>query len=314
MNGAATTSANAAGWYQGEVVVDFSCSDPKLADGTDGSGVASCPTSKLVKGDGAGQSVTSDLPKDTAGNVGAAKTVGGINIDGTAPSTTSNNLCTATNGYCTGSTADVILTATDQAGLSGVKEIHYVIDGGAEQVAAGASKTVSVPLSGIGRRHGQVLGGRQRRQRRVGQQRGAQVGQHRSHGRPHPARRRRTPTSGTTPTSPSPSPRRTTTRAPAWQVSPARSRSPRRRPDRSSPGWRRTPPATPAPTRSRSSSTRPRRPSPVPSRAAPRTASGWYTGPVTVTFTCGDALSGVATCPDPRGPHRQRQPTPPPAR
>ncbi|HET8596012.1 MAG TPA: PxKF domain-containing protein, partial [Intrasporangium sp.] len=27
--------------------------------------------------------------------------------------------------------------------------------------------------------------------------------------------------------------------------------------------------------------------------------NGWYVGPVTVTFTCGDALSGVATCPDP---------------
>jgi hypothetical protein len=27
--------------------------------------------------------------------------------------------------------------------------------------------------------------------------------------------------------------------------------------------------------------------------------NGWYTGPVTVTFTCTDGLSGVQTCPDP---------------
>ena len=148
--GAPTTQANPAGWYQSAVTVDFKCSDPKLSDGTDGSGVAVCPTSKLLKGDGANQSVTSDTATDVAGNVAAAKTVGGINIDGTAPSTTSNNQCTATNGYCTGSSADVVLTATDQPGLSGVKEIHYSIDGGTEQVAAGATKTVSVPLTGSG--------------------------------------------------------------------------------------------------------------------------------------------------------------------
>jgi hypothetical protein len=29
------------------------------------------------------------------------------------------------------------------------------------------------------------------------------------------------------------------------------------------------------------------------------TASGWYSGPVTVTFTCADALSKIAICPDP---------------
>ncbi|HYI32661.1 MAG TPA: PxKF domain-containing protein, partial [Glaciibacter sp.] len=33
--------------------------------------------------------------------------------------------------------------------------------------------------------------------------------------------------------------------------------------------------------------------------AGTKTPSGWYNGPVTVSFTCSDALSGVATCPDP---------------
>jgi hypothetical protein len=150
ITGGPTTEPNAAGWYKDDVTVDFTCTDPVLADGTAGSGVASCPTSKLVKGDGTNQSVTSGGATDVAGNVSSGTTVGGINIDGSAPSTTSNNQCTATNGWCTGSTAGVLLTATDQPGLSGVHEIHYVVDGGAEQVAAGAATTVNVPLTGSG--------------------------------------------------------------------------------------------------------------------------------------------------------------------
>ncbi|MGW4210878.1 OmpL47-type beta-barrel domain-containing protein [Lentzea sp. NPDC004789] len=148
ITGGPITSPNAAGWYRDEVVVDFACADPKLADGTDGSGVATCPGSAVLKTDGAGQSVTSGDATDTAGNTTKGKTVGGINIDGTAPSTSSDNQCTKSNGWCTGSTANVVLTATDA--LSGVQELHYRIDGGAEQVAAGASKTVSVPLDGSG--------------------------------------------------------------------------------------------------------------------------------------------------------------------
>ena len=41
-----------------------------------------------------------------------------------------------------------MLTATDS--LSGVKELHYKVDGGPEQVTAAATKTVSVPLTGSG--------------------------------------------------------------------------------------------------------------------------------------------------------------------
>ncbi|SDJ12653.1 hypothetical protein SAMN05192558_110123 [Actinokineospora alba] len=148
ITGGPITAPNAAGWYRDEVVVDFACADPTLADGTAGSGVATCPTSKVLKTDAANQSVTSDPATDVAGNTTTGKTVGGISIDGTAPATTSNNQCTKTNGWCTGSTANVVLTAADA--LSGVKEIHYRVDGGAEQVTAGASKTVSVPLDGSG--------------------------------------------------------------------------------------------------------------------------------------------------------------------
>jgi len=143
VTGAPTTNPNAAGWYRDQVEVDFDCTDNL-------SGVAACPTSKVVAGDGANQSVTSDAATDNAGNDSAGKTVGGINIDGSAPSTVANNQCTKVNGWCTGDTADVVLASTDQPGLSGVKEIHYKVDGGAEQVAAASTKTVTVPLNSSG--------------------------------------------------------------------------------------------------------------------------------------------------------------------
>jgi hypothetical protein len=143
VTGAPATQPNADGWYGGDVVVKFSCTDGL-------SGVAGCPSDKLVSGNGANQSVTSDPASDIAGNSSAGVTVGGLDIDGLAPQTTADNQCTKTNGWCTGSTATVILTAADQAGLSGVKELHYRVNGGAEQIASGATKSVNVPLDGSG--------------------------------------------------------------------------------------------------------------------------------------------------------------------
>src|SRR5205823_1642406 len=48
--------------------------------------------------------------------------------------------------WCTGAEAVVAITAADQAGLSGVAEIRYSVDGGAEQAVAGDHMTVTVPL------------------------------------------------------------------------------------------------------------------------------------------------------------------------
>jgi hypothetical protein len=143
IDGAPSRSPNDAGWYNSSVTVDFTCTD-------DLSGVAQCPTSKLVSGDGADKSAASGLAKDKAGNENAGITVEGINIDGTAPTTLSDNTCTKVNGWCTGATADVVLTATDQAGLSGVKEIWYAVNEGAPQRSAGANATARVPLDGTG--------------------------------------------------------------------------------------------------------------------------------------------------------------------
>lgn len=143
VKGKPRTAANEAGWHNAEVTVDFVCTDNL-------SGIALCPTNKVLSGDGVDKSVASGPARDVAGNVTAGTTVTGINIDGTAPMTLSNNKCTAVNGWCTGTTADVVLTASDQEGLSGVKEIRYRVDEGALQSAAGNSVTVSVELSETG--------------------------------------------------------------------------------------------------------------------------------------------------------------------
>ncbi|MET4637106.1 PxKF domain-containing protein [Mycetocola sp. 2940] len=143
VTGQPTTEANSVGWYRGEVTVDFSCKDAL-------SGIGFCPTSQVLKSDGANQSVTSEPSVDKAGNSSAGAKVGGINIDGTPPSSTSNNTCTAVNDYCKGDTATVVLNAVDQTGLSGVQEIRYSVDGGPVQVTAGTSASVEVPLTGSG--------------------------------------------------------------------------------------------------------------------------------------------------------------------
>ena len=138
----------ASGWYNG-VTIGFDCVDPALADGTAGSGVASCPNDKQVLGNGANQSVTSDPATDIAGNTTAGVTLGGINVDGLAPQSSANNSCTGKNNFCKG-TATVNIAATDQAGLSGVKEIHYTVNGQNERVMAGSTATVQVTLNGSG--------------------------------------------------------------------------------------------------------------------------------------------------------------------
>lgn len=134
-------------WTNKAVKVTYACADPKLADNTNGSGVASCPSADVVNTNGANQSVTSGTAKDIANNTTPGGTVSGISLDGQAPQTTAAISCTGKNGWCRGTTADVILTAADQAGLSGVKEIHYSVNGGNWLTASGASKTVTVPLA-----------------------------------------------------------------------------------------------------------------------------------------------------------------------
>ena len=77
LTGAPTTAPNGNGWYDDAVTVRFSCQDS-------GSGVGErCPADILVDGDGAALSVGTEVT-DLAGNRSEV-TVGGINIDRTAP-------------------------------------------------------------------------------------------------------------------------------------------------------------------------------------------------------------------------------------
>jgi hypothetical protein len=138
ITGAPTASPNEDGWYTGDVTVAFTCTDAL-------SGVATCPSDKVITGNGRNLSTTSAEARDNAGNANPGITVGGMNIDGLPPSTKATTDCPA--GGC-GATAPVVLAATDQDGLSGVKEVHYAIDDGAEQVVDGSAVTVDVPLDG----------------------------------------------------------------------------------------------------------------------------------------------------------------------
>ncbi|TFD20913.1 PxKF domain-containing protein [Cryobacterium sp. TMT4-10] len=291
IDGSPTTSANAAGWYSGDVTVDYTCTDAL-------SGIAKCPTSKLITGNGADQKVTGDPATDVAGNQAAGVTVSGINIDGSAPSTVSNNTCTAVNDYCKGDFANVVLTATDQAGLSGVKEIRYSVDGGTEQVTAGATATVRVPLTGSG--SGSVQYYAVDKAGNVEASNGVSLKWDNI-----------APTVTHT-VSPTPN-------ADGWNKGDVTVTFTAKDDDRGSgvtgisapvtvstetAGRVVTGSATDAAGNVGTDSVTVKLDRTAPTitgaiTAGTRTASGWYTGPVTVTFTCTDALSGIVTCPDP---------------
>ena len=113
ISGAATTSPNASGWYNGPVTVHFTCAD----QGAVQSGIATCPADVVLSTDGTNQSA-SGTATDNAGNTASA-TVSGINIDTTGPVITLNGIA---NGapYILGAVPTASCTATDGgSGLAG---------------------------------------------------------------------------------------------------------------------------------------------------------------------------------------------------
>ena len=83
----ANSAANANGWNKGSVKVGFSCADKGPAAGVIPSGVDSAPGDVTKSAEGADQSASGTCT-DRAGN-SATATVGGINIDLTAPTASS---------------------------------------------------------------------------------------------------------------------------------------------------------------------------------------------------------------------------------
>ena len=140
ITGAPTTAPNASGWYRSSVEVAFSCTDAL-------SGVVACGPNGVLSGDGAGQSLPGTA-HDAAGNTATTR-VGGINIDSKAPTTAASLDCTGLSGWCTGTSATVHLEASDQAGLSGVRSIRHRIEDGMWSETSGSSADVFVPLVGF---------------------------------------------------------------------------------------------------------------------------------------------------------------------
>lgn len=133
ISAAADRAANVAGWYNAAVTVSFHCDDAL-------SGVASCTAPVTLSGEGAQQSATGTAV-DKAGNADSAS-VGGINIDTTAPTTTVSATQPNANGW---NKTDVSLTLAATDNLSGVARTEYNLDG-----AGWVAYNAAVPITAEG--------------------------------------------------------------------------------------------------------------------------------------------------------------------
>jgi hypothetical protein len=78
ISAAATSAPNAAGWYNSNVTVQFTCADNL-------SGVTSCPADETLSSEGSAVASTAQTIIDLAGNSSAASNVVTVKIDKTAP-------------------------------------------------------------------------------------------------------------------------------------------------------------------------------------------------------------------------------------
>lgn len=133
--GLATTSPNAAGWFNAQITVAFSCAD-------DVSGVATCPADRQSSGEGSAVTV-SGTATDRAGN-SSTITGGPFKIDLTKPTVTGEPTTGAGTGGWYGAGA-VRWTCTDA--LSGVKtcpaDTPLTEEGDAVTVTSGTARDVA---------------------------------------------------------------------------------------------------------------------------------------------------------------------------
>jgi HYR domain len=80
---AAATSPNGSGWYNGDVVVHFTCSDARS-----GIPAGACPSDQVLSTDGLAVASTAKTVTDAAGNTSAPSNVVTVDIDHTPPTIT----------------------------------------------------------------------------------------------------------------------------------------------------------------------------------------------------------------------------------
>ena len=135
ISGARSPAPNASGWNAGDITASFTC-----VDGT--SGIASCSPPVTVTTEGAGQNATGTAI-DRAGN-STAVTVGGLNIDKTAPTTAATpDRAPNANGW---NNVPVKISLACADALAGCGVTSYRVDGAAWTPYANA---ISITTEGV---------------------------------------------------------------------------------------------------------------------------------------------------------------------
>ena len=126
LSGAPTSSANANGWYSGDVAIHWTCSDDR--SGLQGA----CPANSTITGEGVSLRANESI-SDLAGNSTSAFSVPPVSIDTSAPVTSAS----APTGW---SNTGITVTLSPLDNLSGVDSTFFRVDGGIAMV--GTSVTI----------------------------------------------------------------------------------------------------------------------------------------------------------------------------